>query len=122
MMQEYEAVPSNDYTTYFDRLKALMAHLNDIRLGETNLGKEFFKYLEEYYDEQSSELVYTNNNLVKVNCYNINDTLIFVANKPFQKKGLTSVAISGNKLIASLIKIGLEKQTGFQLIGSEQWA
>lgn len=106
-MQQYQVIPSH----------ASITHLSNINLDKKNPGKEFFKYMQEYYDKQNSELIYIDENLVKVICYDINNTLIFVANKPFQKGSLSSVVISKNNCVAYLIKMGLEKQTGFKLLG-----
>ncbi|MCK5043609.1 hypothetical protein KAR52_01240 [Candidatus Pacearchaeota archaeon] len=96
MMQKYTVVP-------FD-------------LNKKNPSKEFFKYMEEHYDERDSELIYVDENLLKVTCYDIEDIQIFVSNKPFQKKGLASVVISEDTFTAYLIKTDLEEQTGFKLV------
>ena len=101
MMQEYRVVP-------FD-------------LNKKNPSKEFFKYMKENYDEKSSEFIYLDKNLLKIMCYDIDNTRIFVSNKPFHKKELASVIISGDAFQAYLIKTDLEEQTEFKLIDDKKW-
>ena len=110
MIQKYQVVPLHT---------PIMAN-GSIEVDEKDASKRFFECMEKYYDGQGvAGLVYMDTKVMKIMCYHINDALIFVADKPFQKKDLSSVLMTEDALAGYAIKSGLEKQTGFKLIECE---